>query len=169
VKRLGPLLARAPFLAAVLSVGACVAVAQDDRFVITPPSRTEFTPVAPFLVHRCGSLDCHGQATRNLRLYGRDGLRLSPSDVPGQSPTTKTEIDDDYRSVVGLEPEVMSQVVQDHGANPERLTLIRKARGTETHKGGALVTEGDSQDVCMTSWLAGKTDQKACTAAMKSP
>ena len=64
--------------------------------------------------------------------------------------------------MVGLEPEVMSAVVSQGGAQPERLTLVRKARGTEAHKGGSLMNAGDDRDVCLTSWLAGKTDTVAC-------
>ena len=56
----------------------------------------------------------------------------------------------------------MSQVVDDHhGEHPELLTFVRKARGTEAHKGGTLITPGDDQDVCITSWLAGH-DRSDC-------
>ena len=74
-----------------------------------------------------------------------------------------------YRSLVGLEPEVMSQVVAGHGAHPELLTFVRKARGTETHKGGQLITPGDVQDTCIVSWLAGATDTTACVQALAFP
>jgi hypothetical protein len=47
------------------------------------PSRETFTPVGEMLHTRCGSLDCHGQVGRNLRLYGTNGLRLAPGDIPG--------------------------------------------------------------------------------------
>jgi hypothetical protein len=47
---------------------------------------------------------------------------------------TSDEIAQDYLSVVGLEPETMSDVVS--GGDPSMLTMVRKARGTEAHKGG---------------------------------
>ena len=74
-----------------------------------------------------------------------------------------------YRSLVGLEPTVMSAVVDGHGAHPELLTFVRKARGLEAHKGGSLITPGDDQDVCITSWLAGQTDLNACSSARPLP
>jgi hypothetical protein len=139
------------------------------RVPIVAPDLGSFPPVSAFLEHRCGSLDCHGQVGRNLRLLGHEGLRLDPADVPGGTPTTAAEIQANYDSVVGLEPEVMAAVVTDGGAHPERLTLVRKGRGTEHHKGGALVMVGDAQDRCLTSWLAGTTDGDACTAALSTP
>jgi hypothetical protein len=63
----------------------------------------------------------------------------------------------------------MSTVVAGHGENPELLTFVRKARGTETHKGGALITPGDAQDTCITSWLAGSTNTMACATAIGFP
>jgi hypothetical protein len=63
----------------------------------------------------------------------------------------------------------MSAVVAGHGENPDLLTFVRKARGLEPHKGGKLITLGDDQDQCITSWLAGSTDTIACTNALAYP
>ena len=137
---------------------------------IVAPSAASFPAVATFLEQRCGTLDCHGQVGRSLRLYGFDGLRLDPTgDVPGAGSTTTDEVDADYQSVVGLRARILAAVVQDGGARPERLTLVRKARGTEHHKGGALITPGDAQDRCLTSWLAGAVDEVACADALTTP
>jgi hypothetical protein len=160
------------FLFAALSTIGLACAAPPDataRVAVVAPDAVSFPPVSAFLVHRCGSLDCHGAVGRNLRLVGHEGLRLDPGDLPGGSPTTAAEIGANYDSVVGLEPEVMKAVVEEQGARPERLTLVRKSRGTEHHKGGALVTAGDAQDRCLTSWLAGAVDQSACTAALATP
>lgn len=146
-----------------------------------PPSNGVFTEanapdlagypyVAEYTVHRCGTLDCHGSPYRNLRVYGDEGLRYSRADrpcVPQQ--TTGAEVVQDYLSVVGLEPETMSAVIADHGASPERLTLIAKPLGIEEHKGGAIFKAGDVGYLCMTSWLQGATDTAACLAAMPTP
>ena len=124
------------------------------------------------LALRCGTLDCHGSTYRNMVLYGYQGLRLPLADpnatpnLPGSADTTIDELIADYHSVVGLEPEIMTAVVQDGGANPERLTMIRKARGTESHKGNAIWNEGDDSDVCVTSWLASNIDKGACARAI---
>jgi hypothetical protein len=167
--------------AAVLAVGAsCSSIPDDARIGIIAPddSVDAFGPVARFLDHRCGSLDCHGQMTRNLRIWGCEGMRLDPNAISqcsrnlGGTDTTNDEIEATYRSLVGLEPTVMSTVVAGHGQHPELLTFVRKARGIESHKGGALITPGDFQDVCITTWLAGENDanhQSACASAISFP
>lgn len=149
-----------------------VACSTPDPALTTPvasPDRQSFDAVAAFLDHRCGSLDCHGTRYRNLRMWGHDGMRLVPGDVPGGTQTTPAEVDAMYTSIVTLEPELMSAVVADHGANPGRLTFIRKARGTEKHVGGAIVVPGDPRDTCLLSWLAGKADSAACSQALSLP
>jgi hypothetical protein len=157
----------AAFLAAALP--ACAAPDPNATTTLAGPDRASFDSVQPFLDHRCGTLDCHGTRYRNLRLWGHDGMRLAFGDVPGASPTTSAEVDASYAAIVALEPEIMNAVVADHGAHPERLTLVRKARGTEKHAGGAIVAVGDVRDVCITSWLAGQTDETACAAALVYP
>jgi hypothetical protein len=149
---------------------ACSTPAPDARFIETVPDTTTFPAVADMLIQACGSLDCHGTAARNLRLYGDTGLRFSPLDVPSTLfPTTDAERAQDYDSVVGLEPEIMSQVVASGGMHPERLTFVRKARGSESHKGGAVVVLGDPRDVCITTWLQGHALSSACTSALLLP
>ena len=161
----------------VALLGSCSEVPSDARIGIIAPNGSEiaFGPVADLLEHRCGSLDCHGQPARNLRVYGCEGMRLSLDNVSicnvkaGGQPTTSDEHQATYRSLVGLEPTVMSEVVANHGADPELLTFVRKARGTEAHKGGQLFTPGDDQDVCVTTWLAGRTNATACANAIAIP
>jgi hypothetical protein len=133
-----------------------------ENGVLAAPSRASFEPVDDVLQASCGTLDCHGQVGRNLRLYGGRGLRLRSSDNPADDPTTPAEYDRSYWSVIGLEPEVMSDVVNDGGRLPERLTMVRKARELEHHKGGKLFVAGDERDLCLTSWLAGAVDLTAC-------
>ena len=165
-------------LASAGAASSCSDVPIDARTGIDAPSgsETEFGPVADYLEHRCGTLDCHGQRDRSLRIYGCEGMRVDPNAAPGCTPpplgggfTTPTEHAATYGSLVGLQPNVMSQVVADHGLHPERLTFVRKARGLEAHKGGTLITPGDEQDVCITSWLAGDTDTTACGLALSYP
>ncbi len=152
----------------LLGLTGCSTPSSDARFdQQILPDRASFPYPAQLLIHRCGSLDCHGSLYRNLRLFGNEGLRASASDQPlVPACTTQAEFDQDYESVVGLEPELMSAVVADHGSDPERLTLIRKPLGLESHKGLALIQRGDDQYVCLTSWLAGQTDTAACLRAI---
>jgi hypothetical protein len=164
---------------ALLGAGAaavsCSIAPSDSRIGIAAPDESQFPPVSDFLDHRCGTLDCHGQVGRNFRIWGCEGMRLDPNDVPycnrnqGGKSTTPAEYNATYRSLVGLEPTVMSQVIAGGGQDPELLTFVRKARGLESHKGGTLITPGDDQDNCITSWLAGKTDTTACTNALGYP
>jgi hypothetical protein len=164
-------------LSIALAGAACGAVQGDQRIGIDAPNGSEdaFGPVGDYLDHRCGTLDCHGQTGRNLQIWGCEGMRLDKHDisvcsrVSGGSATTPNEHAATYRSLVGLEPAVMSEVVDGHAEHPELLTFIRKARGWEAHKGGALVIPGDDQDRCMTSWLAGETDTVACANAIGFP
>lgn len=149
---------------------ACSSPSPDATVQELTPDATTFAPVALVLIQTCGTIDCHGQVGRNLRLYGNTGMRLSASDVPTSLlPTSQDEITQDFASLVGLEPEIMSQVVADKGADPQRLTFVRKARGVEDHKGGTVIVAGDARDVCITSWLAGQTNDAECTVALTYP
>jgi hypothetical protein len=133
------------------------------------PERATFNPVADMLQTTCGTLDCHGQLGRNLRLYGARGLRFDPKDNSAENPTTAREYDESYWSVIGLEPETTSAVVADQGRKPERLSLFRKARGSEKHKGGTLQATGAPGDRCLQSWFAGKVDVDACKEVADRP
>jgi hypothetical protein len=144
-------------LGAAAAIAACSGP-QDPRIGISAPpfSKASFGPVADYLDNRCGTLDCHGQVGRNLRIYGCTGMRASADASPATcaQPTTLQEYEDTYRSLVGLEPQVMTTVYGECSAaisggtsvyppssscHPELLTFIRKARGIEAHKGGQLI------------------------------
>jgi hypothetical protein len=169
-----------PLAIGIDGLGGCSTAPADARIGIDAPSRTQFDPVGSLLDHRCGSLDCHGNAQRNLVIWGCEGLRLEPADASvdagtflfpgcrssGGTNTTEPEFDATYRSLVALEPTVMSEVVAGGGAHPELLTFIRKARGWDAHKGGQIWTAGDPSDTCATSWLAGMTNTADCTMAV---
>jgi hypothetical protein len=154
----------------LLAVAGCSMPSPDGRFVPSAlPDPASFPAVAQLLDVRCGSLECHGTIGRNLRLFGSAGLRWSLSDRPLVPPCdTAAEVDQDYASVVGLEPEMLGAVVAAGGADPGRLTLVRKARGTEAHKGGQIWAQGDPSDTCLTSWLASTANATACSDGLQS-
>lgn len=161
------------FVFAVLSAGvaaslACTVPASNDRYVQTKvPDQASFPPVSALLTVRCGSLDCHGNIARNLRVYGSAGRRYSPNDQPFVPPCdTNDEVAQTYVSVIGLEPEVMNTVAS--GGDPGTLTMIRKARGTEAHKGEKIWSTGDDSDLCLTAWLTGAPNPAACNRALAS-
>ena len=133
----------------------------DPTGYLAVPPRVGFEAVADAMQMHCGTLDCHGQVGRNMRLYGQYGLRLDPTFDPLNEPTSDAEYNATYESVAGLEPEAMSRVVR-HVAAPDTLTMIRKPRGTELHKGGQLDVQGDPLDTCLVSWVTGAIDMNAC-------
>ncbi len=124
------------------------------------PPEEDFKKVSPVLEQRCGTLDCHGNPARPLRIYGSIGLRApdkkevkNPNYFPGGSePTTDNEIALNYRALCGLEPELMNKVVTG-ALKPEDLTLVRKPRLSEKHKGGRVWDQGKPGDRCLTDWL----------------
>lgn len=148
--------------------GQAIDTRPEPRLLQAPP-RDGFEPVADALQATCGTLDCHGQVGRNLRLYGSRGLRLDPKATSAEGTTTAAEYEATFWSVVGLEPEAVSTVVRERGEDPTRLSLIRKARGTDHHKGGTLMKSGDALDRCLTSWLAGTVKTEACDAISLAP
>jgi hypothetical protein len=135
------------------------------------PDRGQFAVVAPMLVRRCGSIDCHGSIYRNFRLYGYAGTRLRDGQAPETlrpdlpKRLTDEEIEADYQAVLGVEPEIMRDVVNDNGNGRERLTLVRKGRGEEDHKGDQRMVPDDEADTCLGSWLAGAVNVEKCRAA----
>ena len=149
--------------------------------MVEPPLSTRPLPsVSAVLERRCGTLDCHGQASRPLRIYGQYGLRRpEPEGSPnvenyaeyysgGKEPTTLAELEDNYRLLLGLEPELTAKVYRE-GRAPDVLTLVRKARLREKHKGGLLWNKGDPGDVCLTNWLTGSTDTTQCEVELGHP
>jgi hypothetical protein len=148
----------------------------------------DFRPVSAVVERRCGTLDCHGQIVRPLLIYGQYGLRLdggtaddgggddggaeggaNGGDYPGGLlPTTPAELIANFQSMCGLEPEILGQVVAGQ-APPEALTLVRKPRLAEKHKGGLVWNKGDDGDVCMVSWLMGMTDTMTCATELMHP
>ncbi len=150
-------------LAALWLVAGCAGPSGNDRELIEAPPRDTFEPVADVLESHCGSLDCHGAKPRNLRIYGQYGLRIGG--VTGGDPTTAEEYDATFLSVVMLEPTVMSEVVIQGGRDPARLTMVRKGRGAEAHKGHNPMPIGSDADYCLLSWLASQPTPDQCAAA----
>lgn len=131
--------------------------------------RASFPPVADVYQRHCGSLECHGTPYRNFRLYGLYGQRLNKADRPDQPVTSVAEYDANYQAFLGLEPSVLRDVVAGGGLDATRLTVVRKGRGDEAHKGGSPITPGDAADRCILAWIRNAPDAAACAAAVKSP
>jgi hypothetical protein len=150
-------------LALAVLASAC-APPEDESLPSADPDRASFPLVSDAIERHCATLDCHGSPARNLRLHTGTGLRLDPASVPGEGSTTPAEYEANYRAILGLEPELTRLVVAEHGASPERLTLVRKAIGLESHRPGAVLRRDAPSFRCLTSWLASATDKEPCKA-----
>lgn len=160
-------------LAVVVATGAALAGAAQGCLpdltaapTVTCPPFEDFKQVSPLLEQRCGTLDCHGNTARPMRLYGQYGLRYNPDDDESLytgnlgSPTTAAEVERNYFAVCGLEPEKM-QFVTSGEETADTLTLIRKPRLTERHKGGRIWNEGKAEDRCLVNWIEGDYEEGA--------
>ena len=132
------------------------------------PDRVQFAEgVSPFMEQRCGALDCHGQIGRPLRLYSQFGLRKGDGDGGGRdiSPTTKAERLANYFSVVGLEPEDITNSRLTEGAYTDFL-LLKKPLGIDQggvrHKGGSVLRSTDPGFDCIALWIANKYSKQKC-------
>jgi hypothetical protein len=166
------------FLAGVALLGAaCGGVDPEAEITVTGPSfgakGSSFRPISAVLERRCGTLDCHGSAYRPLKIYGQIGLRRPEPEGSanvksfkdyysgGAEPTTEAELFDNYLSAIGLEPEILDAVVSGEDL-PDALTLVRKPRLREKHKGGLIWTQGDPGDLCLINWITGTGDTAPC-------
>jgi hypothetical protein len=152
---------------ALAAMGACACAVDDGpgRLAADVPDRAAFTGPGKVLVGRCGSLDCHGNPQRNYRLFGYGGGRLDPAHRPDAPDTTAAELAVDYDGTVGVEPE-RTRAVATGGASVDTMTLIRKARGGEHHKGGLRLIIGSPTDACVVGWLTRAPNDAACAAAL---
>ncbi len=163
--------------AAALAVAGCSSVDPEAEITVEGPSfgpqGSSFLPISSVLERRCGTLDCHGSMYRPLKIYGQIGLRRpepkGSTNVKsykdyysgGTEPTTEAELFDNYLSVIGLEPEILAAVVAKKDL-PDALTLVRKPRLREKHKGGLIWTQSDPGDLCLINWLTGIDDTAPC-------
>jgi hypothetical protein len=155
-------------LAAVL--GGCLSEADLGSEPTACPPFDDFADhVAPMLERRCATLDCHGAEGRPLLIYSDIGRRRpggpdagDPGYVTGgEVLTTQHEREGTYLSVCGLEPEIIATVVTG-AAPPTDLTLVRKPRLDEKHKGGRIWQPESAEDLCLQSWLLGAVDSSLC-------
>jgi len=143
---------------AVGSMSSCSSVPDSGRYtvVLQPDFNVYKTNVDNYLRRRCGTLDCHGQPGRALRLYGREGFRLYNEDaglISGFQPTTPEETLANFQAIVTLEPEEMSRLMATQGDDPNILLFLRKPLKLERHKGGPAMALDDPGYRCVVAWL----------------
>ena len=151
---------------AAASFFACSGPKDGEVFVGNFPNEATFKPVSAALEARCGTLDCHGSFYRNMRVYGKDGIRAGRNDVSGIQDTTDEEVQLNYDSVVSIEPEKFSDIVTKAGQGFDKWIVITKGSGTEHHKGGSRFVKGDATYVCVLSWVTGTVNMDACAASV---
>jgi hypothetical protein len=134
---------------------------------VCPDAQLFEEAVSPYLERRCGSLDCHGQDTRPMRILGEYGLRRQVElgegggNVSGGRKTTEAEYAANLQAVCALEPERMAEALAKFGASVDRLRLVGKPRNTIRHKGGRVVEEGDPGDRCIVGWISAVSESDA--------
>jgi len=181
MNRIARLLLLLPLLpAAVVAVAGTSACSPPPKGELEREVSTRASPgsfraagVSKVFEKRCGSLDCHGNAGRNMRIYSGQGLRL-PNDAglgPGTGDTTLDEITANYQSILTLEPEETNEVIL--GGDPYKLLVVKKPLELEKHKGGQTIRRGDDAERCIVSWLEEEptkpVDQQACERAAIFP
>jgi len=161
-----------PLVIAAVAPIACVQNEPSDiRFF---PDKEEFISggVSAMMESRCAGLDCHGQVGRPLRLYSGRGLRLATpeQDLRDNRPTTPEERLENYQSVIGVDPEGLSDTVESGGVYVDN-QLIKKPLDDSSvgvrHKGGQIMQPNDNDPAyrCLIGWLSGRPDRAACTEA----
>ncbi|MEM9694184.1 MAG: hypothetical protein AAGA56_16665 [Myxococcota bacterium] len=163
------------FLMGAIAAVGCVTVEDEDVIRPNCGSREQFEPVSVLLENHCGSLDCHGGTGRAFAVFGRTGRRRlgslddrDPNYFTGGLPTNRHEIDGTFQSACGLQPELSDLVAR--GVEPATaLTMLRKPRLDEAHKGGRVWLPNSSADLCLQSWFEGGTDFLACERGLEQP
>ena len=163
--------------AAVAAISSSCSLPTESGELGELPDKDSFinNKVSLFMEVRCGGLDCHGQDGRPLRIYGQTGLRLKARDdgLRDNSATTPDEQTENYRSVVGLEPEAMAECFESKGERFETFQLLKKPLGIENdgirHKGGPVLrpSQSDPGWQCLYGWVSGNVDATQCELAAK--
>lgn len=180
--RIGALILGA-WAAAAIACASTPDDSKDPNLTVSPPAgvpagadpTTFRTNVNAVFERRCASLDCHGALGRGLRIYSENGLRL-PNDsglLPGAGSTSSDEINSNYASVVGLQPEKMNDFLAKSPRTPDdayQLDILAKPLGLEKHKGGPALSKGEPAEQCIVTWLIGTPlDATLCDQGAKPP
>lgn len=170
------------FICVAFIVGCARDFAEPQPFACPTVPVEDFRYVSSVLERRCGSLDCHGDLARPLRIMGSNGLRLftpeqfdSPAAAQeagvtpgGLEATTELELEQNRESLCGVEPELTEQVVIGN-VDPTELMIIKKPSLRERHKGAQVFFKGGAGEACTASWLRGAVSIADCIEAVQSP
>jgi hypothetical protein len=154
-------IAQAALLALLAATGltACTDTSQQERELALGDEDSFGGLVQPYVGLRCGSLDCHGDAGRALRLFAEDGLRLRAE--LREQPITIEEVRANVVAFAAVSPDTEPA---------EHLALVKGlavAAGGFAHVGDDVwPTTDDPGYQCLLSWLEGAAAADApCIAA----
>jgi hypothetical protein len=110
--------------------------------------------IQPIVGSGCGSLDCHGDSGRPLRLYARYGRRADAA--LRDSELTAAELADNVAAFAGLpDDRLLGKPLAVDG-------------GGMHHEGGDLWPDRDAPEYrCLEAWLTGGADPASCAAALE--
>lgn len=145
--------ARIFLLMAAALMPACTEYDKSEQILTLGDAESYGRLVQPYVGLRCGSLDCHGDSGRPLRIYAEDGLRLR-ADLR-EADITEAEISRNVEAFAGVSP--------DTATTEEHLVLLKGlavAAGGYAHLGGDVwASTGDPGYRCLFLWLANRADE----------
>ena len=111
--------------------------------------------VEPYVSLRCGSLDCHGDKGRPLRLYGAGGLRSRP-ELRGEF-TAPEEVRASVLAFTGVSPDIGT--ADDNARHLAMQKGLAVDAGGLAHVGGDIWASVDEPGYrCLHGWLEGRAD-----------
>ncbi len=144
---------------ALTIVGACT---DTDRAPIeidvSPERETAFArDVQAYVGVGCGSLDCHGDGSRALRLYAKFGLRYI------DELRTLEVADEETRANVRAFAALTGPTGREHLAV---LKALAESAGGMAHVGGDIWADtSDPGYLCVLAFVSGQADSSACADA----
>jgi hypothetical protein len=156
-------------LAAAAAAVALLACVDQGRVPLEPLDDDRYAAdVQPYVAVACGTLDCHGDPGRPLRLYSELGLREGDafrpralSEALAPEPLSAQELAANvlaFRAVAGA-----------HRAGGEELALskpLARSAGGAEHVGGDIFDSTDAPGHrCLRAWIGGEPEDGACDEA----
>lgn len=136
----------------------CSGPAPESEPLVIPEAADYEAHVQVVVGYGCGSLDCHGDPGRPLRIYARDGLRLR-ADLRGEELTSE-EAALDAEAFGGVDP---------GGVPPDHVALLKplaEEAGGLPHVGEDVwLSTDDAGYRCVLGWLEGATPADVCAEA----
>ncbi len=138
---------------------ACTDTAISEVPVSIGDTLTYRTDVHTYLGYRCGSLDCHGDMGRTLRLYAERGLRAN--DGSRDLGISIDEVGSNLLSIAAFD--TLDGPVED---NQILLKALAVDAGGMAHVGGDVwaTTEAPGYQ-CVFAWLSGRSAEASAQAA----